>query len=205
MVRTLANDIETPLRFQGQYFDAESGLHYNRHRYYQPETGRFLTPDPIRLAGGLNNYQYVPNPVNWVDPLGLANKKCGDDNKNYDQQESEGNVPPALQESVISETSRRRAIRKAQQHAQVPRESKGGQVINHNDLNIESRGINHAQNQADGAKNLGRLDPYSKAYYMDHPDGHHHQIGPNFPEHHSKPHVHAVNSKGLKLIITYKK
>ena len=205
VVRTIANEIEAPLRFQGQYFDAESGLHYNRHRYYQPETGRFLTPDPIRLAGGLNNYQYVPNPVNWVDPLGLANKKCGDDNKNYDQQESEGNVPPALQESVISETSRRRAIRKAQQHAQVPRESKGGQVINHNDLNIESRGINHAQNQADGAKNLGRLDPYSKAYYMDHPDGHHHQIGPNFPEHHSKPHVHAVNSKGLKLIITYKK
>ena len=72
VVRTIANEIEAPLRFQGQYFDAESGLHYNRHRYYQPETGRFLTPDPIRLAGGLNNYQYVPNPVNWVDPLGLA-------------------------------------------------------------------------------------------------------------------------------------
>jgi RHS repeat-associated protein len=71
VVRTIANDIETPLRFQGQYFDTESGLHYNRHRYYQPETGRFLTPDPIKLAGGLNNYQYVPNPVNWVDPLGL--------------------------------------------------------------------------------------------------------------------------------------
>jgi RHS repeat-associated protein len=64
VVRTLANEIETPLRFQGQYFDAESGLHYNRHRYYQPTTGRFLTPDPIKLAGGLNNYQYVPNPLN---------------------------------------------------------------------------------------------------------------------------------------------
>ena len=75
VVRTIANEIEAPLRFQGQYFDAESGLHYNRHRYYQPETGRFLTPDPIRLAGGLNNYQYVPNPVNWVDPLGLKNAK----------------------------------------------------------------------------------------------------------------------------------
>ena len=72
VVRTIANEIEAPLRFQGQYFDAESGLHYNRHRYYQPETGRFLTPDPIKLAGGLNNYQYVPNPLNWVDPLGLA-------------------------------------------------------------------------------------------------------------------------------------
>ncbi|WP_249126908.1 RHS repeat-associated core domain-containing protein, partial [Aeromonas popoffii] len=60
------------LRFQGQYFDAETGLHYNRHRYYQPETGRFITPDPIGLAGGLNNYQYAPNPTGWVDPLGLT-------------------------------------------------------------------------------------------------------------------------------------
>ncbi|MEE5067585.1 RHS repeat-associated core domain-containing protein, partial [Pseudomonas alliivorans] len=59
---------------QGQYFDAETGLHYNRHRYYNPGTGRFLTPDPIKLAGGLNNYQYVPNPTGWVDPLGLTGK-----------------------------------------------------------------------------------------------------------------------------------
>ncbi|WP_172979363.1 RHS repeat-associated core domain-containing protein [Pseudomonas kitaguniensis] len=64
-------EIDNPLRFQGQYFDAETGLHYNRHRYYNPGSGRFLTPDPIKLAGGLNNYQYVPNPTGWVDPLGL--------------------------------------------------------------------------------------------------------------------------------------
>jgi RHS repeat-associated protein len=66
-------EIDNPLRFQGQYFDAETGLHYNRHRYYNPSTARFLTPDPIKLAGGLNNYQYVPNPTGWVDPLGLDN------------------------------------------------------------------------------------------------------------------------------------
>ncbi|GFM66076.1 hypothetical protein PSCICJ_21940 [Pseudomonas cichorii] len=65
-------EIDNPLRFQGQYFDAETGLHYNRHRYYNPGTGRFLTPDPIKLAGGLNNYRYVPNPTGWVDPLGLT-------------------------------------------------------------------------------------------------------------------------------------
>ncbi|AHZ72930.1 hypothetical protein OU5_5851 [Pseudomonas mandelii JR-1] len=64
-------EIDNPLRFQGQYFDAETGLHYNRHRYYNPGTGRYLTPDPIKLAGGLNNYRYVPNPTGWVDPLGL--------------------------------------------------------------------------------------------------------------------------------------
>ena len=72
--------IDNPLRFQGQYFDAESGLHYNRHRYYNPSTGRFLTPDPINLAGGLNSYQYVPNPTGWVDPLGLSGQ-CPDSEK----------------------------------------------------------------------------------------------------------------------------
>ncbi|KAA0951251.1 type IV secretion protein Rhs, partial [Pseudomonas sp. ANT_H14] len=66
------NTVNNPLRFQGQYFDQESGLHYNRHRYYNPDNGRYLTPDPVKLAGGLNGYQYVPNPTGWVDPLGLA-------------------------------------------------------------------------------------------------------------------------------------
>jgi RHS repeat-associated protein len=70
------SEIDNPLRFQGQYFDAETGLHYNRHRYYNPGTGRFLTPDPIKLAGGLNSYQYVPNPMGWVDPLGLTTTKA---------------------------------------------------------------------------------------------------------------------------------
>ncbi|MCS4251446.1 RHS repeat-associated core domain-containing protein [Pseudomonas sp. BIGb0164] len=64
--------IDNPLRFQGQYFDQESGLHYNRHRYYNPDIGRYLTPDPVKLAGGINAYRYVPNPTGWVDPLGLA-------------------------------------------------------------------------------------------------------------------------------------
>ncbi|MBC3778170.1 RHS repeat-associated core domain-containing protein, partial [Pseudomonas sp. SWRI99] len=68
------------LRFQGQYFDAESGLHYNRHRYYDPRLGRYLTPDPVKLAGGLNQYQYVPNPTGWVDPLGLTSS-CPPPNK----------------------------------------------------------------------------------------------------------------------------
>ncbi|KXF82267.1 hypothetical protein ATN88_08790 [Enterovibrio coralii] len=73
VLRKHVEEISSPLRFQGQYFDEETGLHYNRHRYYSPNTGRFVTADPIGLAGGLNNYQYVPNPTGWVDPLGLAN------------------------------------------------------------------------------------------------------------------------------------
>ena len=59
------------LRFQGQYFDVETGLHYNRFRYYDPDVGRFVSQDPIGLAGGENLYQYAPNPTGWVDPLGL--------------------------------------------------------------------------------------------------------------------------------------
>ncbi|MGY2402850.1 RHS repeat-associated core domain-containing protein, partial [Pseudomonas sp. SDO5271_S396] len=46
---------------------------YNRHRYYNPDLGRYLTPDPVKLAGGINAYRYVPNPTGWVDPLGLSN------------------------------------------------------------------------------------------------------------------------------------
>jgi len=65
-----------PLRFQGQYYDTETGLHYNRFRYYDPDVGRFTTQDPIQLAGGLNLYQYAPNPMLWVDPLGLSSMKC---------------------------------------------------------------------------------------------------------------------------------
>ncbi|MHC8358168.1 RHS repeat-associated core domain-containing protein [Pseudomonas sp. LB3P81] len=72
--------LEQPLRFQGQYFDAESGLHYNRHRYYDPEVGRYLTPDPVKLAGGLNQYRYALNPTGWVDPLGL-NGNCPQSDK----------------------------------------------------------------------------------------------------------------------------
>lgn len=67
--------IRQPLRFQGQYADEESGLHYNRYRYYNPLSGRYLTPDPISIRGGLNIYAYAINPLDYTDPLGL---KCPD-------------------------------------------------------------------------------------------------------------------------------
>jgi RHS repeat-associated protein len=60
------------LRFQGQYYDQETGLHYNTFRFFDPDVGRFTQGDPIGLAGGDNLYAYAPNPVGWADPLGLA-------------------------------------------------------------------------------------------------------------------------------------
>jgi RHS repeat-associated protein len=64
--------VENPFRFPGQYYDVETGLHYNYFRYYNPPIGRYITPDPIGLLGGINLFLYVQaNPVNLVDPLGL--------------------------------------------------------------------------------------------------------------------------------------
>ncbi|MGV8888819.1 MAG: RHS repeat-associated core domain-containing protein [Pseudomonas sp.] len=104
--------LDQPLRFQGQYFDAETGLHYNRHRYYNPDVGRYLTPDPSKLAGGLNGYQYTPNPTGWVDPLGLN-----------------ANCPPKRKQSIVCanpgepelpDVSRRGAFRQAKADAGIP-------------------------------------------------------------------------------------
>ncbi|MFI5501006.1 putative T7SS-secreted protein [Nocardia asteroides] len=60
------------LRLPGQVFDAESGLHYNLQRYYDPGTGRFLTSDPLGLLPSPNPHAYPDNPTRWIDPLGLA-------------------------------------------------------------------------------------------------------------------------------------
>ena len=60
------------IRFQGQWHDVETGLHYNRFRYYDPDCGRFVSQDPIGLWGGANTYQYAPNCSGWIDPSGLA-------------------------------------------------------------------------------------------------------------------------------------
>jgi len=70
--------LECPLRFPGQYHDPETGLHYNLHRYYNPETAAYLTPDPLGLAPAPNDHAYVPNPLVLTDPLGLA---CGEDDE----------------------------------------------------------------------------------------------------------------------------
>ncbi|EPR1108401.1 RHS repeat-associated core domain-containing protein, partial [Salmonella enterica subsp. enterica serovar Infantis] len=66
--------VQQNLRFQGQYLDRETGLHYNLYRFYDPDIGKFISGDPISLRGGINLYAYAPNPLSWIDPLGLANR-----------------------------------------------------------------------------------------------------------------------------------
>ncbi|ENR0705007.1 RHS repeat protein, partial [Escherichia coli] len=64
--------LHQPYRLPGQQYDEESGLYYNRNRYYNPLLGRYITQDPIGLAGGWSLYAYPLNPVNGIDPLGLS-------------------------------------------------------------------------------------------------------------------------------------
>ncbi|MFJ9822554.1 DUF6531 domain-containing protein [Streptomyces sp. NPDC101151] len=64
--------VDCPLRFPGHYADAESGLHQNVQRYYDPETAAYLSPDPLGLEAGPHPYWYGPHPLTWMDPHGLA-------------------------------------------------------------------------------------------------------------------------------------
>lgn len=73
----VVDTVNSNLRFPGQYYDNETGLHYNWHRYYNPQTGRYITSDPVGFDGGVNTYSYsLANPVRYVDLLGLWVKRC---------------------------------------------------------------------------------------------------------------------------------
>ncbi len=65
-----------PIRFQGQWEDAESGLYYNRFRYYEPLAGQYASPDPIGIDGGFRSQQIFISPSVFIDPLGLASGNC---------------------------------------------------------------------------------------------------------------------------------
>ncbi|SFA86946.1 RHS repeat-associated core domain-containing protein [Citrobacter amalonaticus] len=90
-----ANDdtLSCRLRFPGQYEDAESGLYYNRFRYYDCETGQYICADPIELGGGINLYGYVVNPLGWIDPLGLAKNRSGSTPKDAREKVKKGQGP----------------------------------------------------------------------------------------------------------------
>ncbi|MBB5933123.1 RHS repeat domain-containing protein [Streptomyces zagrosensis] len=66
-----ADGVDCPLRFPGQYTDRETSLNYNYFRYYDPETARYISPDPLGLAAGPDHHRYIDNPLRQIDPLGL--------------------------------------------------------------------------------------------------------------------------------------
>ena len=68
----LASIVSNPIRLQGQFYDAETGLHYNRYRYFDPITATFISKDPIGHAAGADLYSYKGNVFGWIDPLGLT-------------------------------------------------------------------------------------------------------------------------------------
>jgi RHS repeat-associated protein len=70
--RSLGDTNDCPFRYQGQYEDVETGLYYNRFRYYDPQVGQYISQDPIGLQGGLQMYNYVCDTNNWIDVLGLT-------------------------------------------------------------------------------------------------------------------------------------
>ncbi|EOV8837318.1 RHS repeat-associated core domain-containing protein [Cronobacter dublinensis] len=83
IVTRTGEPVYQPLRNQGLYFDTGTGLHYNRFRYYDLDAGRFISQHPPGLAGGISLYQYAPNPLVWVDPLGLSDKSCSTKTTGY--------------------------------------------------------------------------------------------------------------------------
>ncbi len=97
-----------PIRFQGQYFDEETGLHYNRYRYYEPDSGRFVSSDPIKLLGGPNLHKYAPNPTEWVDPFGLSgNSKQRRQARRADQRDCE--KAEAARDALMNDRKRKHA------------------------------------------------------------------------------------------------
>jgi len=83
----------TPWAFPGQYFDTESGLHYNRYRYYDARSGRYVSPDPLGLAPAPNPHAYPDNPSVWADPFGLApTGACSSEVVRYDPQAAARNI-----------------------------------------------------------------------------------------------------------------
>jgi RHS repeat-associated protein len=74
---------ECPIRFPGQWFDEETGLHYNRFRYYDPDTGRYISPDPLGPDGGLNLFAYVSNPLTWADVYGWHGNNASSTNPQH--------------------------------------------------------------------------------------------------------------------------
>ena len=147
--------IEQNLRYQGQYLDRETGLHYNTFRYYDPDIGRFTQPDPIGLLGGFNLYQYAPNGLTWIDPLGLMLLYRGMNLAEYDELMKTGKwtSPPSTLEGKWFAESYKDAVT-------------WGEKMGHGgDFRVVQ--VSVLDNIADAAYKNPRLDGIGKARFID--------------------------------------
>ncbi|MFZ5569765.1 MAG: RHS repeat domain-containing protein [Thermodesulfobacteriota bacterium] len=97
-----ASTVTNNLRFPGQMFDGETGLHYNWFRYYDPSIGRYLSPDPIKFAGGLNLYQYVGgDPINYTDSIGLLVKPGSDKHRQRNRHNKCPKIRPTQTKAIV--------------------------------------------------------------------------------------------------------
>ncbi|OKP23020.1 RHS repeat domain-containing protein [Serratia fonticola] len=182
--------VNNPLRFQGQYEDTESGLYYNLNRYYDPGVGRYLTADPVKLDGGLNQYGYVDNnPVNWVDPLGLKGLP-GFDNQATGNRSPEPEIIRPQENIYIPRDQNGNPIELAKQRVNgqdipLPHPDAEGRAHTVLGGKVSSEGGGVYRQSAEFPENTwplanGQPVPISEVQWGDH----------GKPHHHSNPHQH---------------
>ncbi|MCD9631538.1 RHS repeat-associated core domain-containing protein, partial [Tenacibaculum maritimum] len=165
------------IRFQGQVYDDDIQLCYNRFRWYDDVDGRYISKDPIGLLSGeYGFYNYVGDSNGWVDPFGLT--------KTYHA------------------TSRSEAKQKAKEHAAIPKYLKEDIPLER--LNYTSRGINwesmKSKQRTTRKTKLGEENKKNtQNYWEEHPDGH----NDDHALHHDSGHFHSTSSSGESIIITY--
>ena len=153
-----AYTIVNNLRYPGQYYDAETNLHYNWNRYYDPKTGRYWTSDPIGLWGGVNEYTYVGgNPLTTIDPLGLA------PNTRASVPRSNGGYGEAVYNSLLSQIREIRPEYRAP--ASIGRPGSEPSQVEIEILRVELQNLRNAQqkNQYQCTSETGRRGAFNEA------------------------------------------
>ena len=175
-LRLARGEVASKELVQGQQFDSETGLAYNRHRYYDPSNERFISQDPLGVLGGTNAYQYVPSPTQWTDPLGLR-KRLGCKGKfhsfhDFELPEDKLFASDAVQFRPANKT----LIERMNTDTEYRRDMLGRNPALLNwmkdlDLSKSPPGMTWHHNDAPGVLNLVSFDDHRDNHGIYHPDG----------------------------------